>query len=144
MKITEETEKEMIVKMTNEVDYSEITKKLEEIFTSEQYDLPVLYDAIRCINVQAQEIEVLKSMLKTLEENYDKIEASLKEEQCQSKDWADRAAYYLGQYEKVSEHHERLIDTIRKIEYDVADKIITKAIQDISKVYHHSRYFSIV
>ena len=56
-----------------ELDYKVIVSKLIKMFENNERDDSVLYDAIRCLNEQAQEIDTLRAMLKTLEENYTQL-----------------------------------------------------------------------
>jgi phage-related tail protein len=56
-----------------EIDYKVVVEELIRLFESDAGEFPILHTAIRCLNQQAQEIDTLRAMLKTLEENYTQL-----------------------------------------------------------------------
>ena len=56
-----------------ELDYKVVVEELIRLFESDAGEFPILHTAIRCLNQQAQEIDTLRAMLKTLEENYTQL-----------------------------------------------------------------------
>lgn len=56
-----------------ELDYKVVVEELIRLFESDAGEFPILHAAIRCLNQQAQEIDTLRAMLKTLEENYTQL-----------------------------------------------------------------------
>ena len=103
-----------------ELDYKVVVEELIRLFESDAGDLPILHTAIRCLNQQAQEIDTLRAMLKTFEENAKKTEDELTKE----------ASYYLGQYERVSEMLEQRIDA----NYNL--RVLHSAMLDGMKILH--------
>lgn len=57
----------------NDINHNVVVEELIRLFESDLGEFPILHTAIRCLNQQAQEIDTLKAMLKTLEENYTQL-----------------------------------------------------------------------
>lgn len=111
-----------------ELDYKVVVEELIRLFESDTVDLPILHTAIRCLNQQAQEIDTLRAMLKTLEENYTqlaefsehKIDANYNKELIDETDALDMKLYVDMIYNRLMDKYTDGIGGI--INYEAVDR----------------------